>query len=51
MTREGEGAQDRRKAGEGGWLGELGEVAKDPAKVGVGERDLRVSTSGALGRE
>ena len=51
LTREGEGAQDLQKPREGGPLEVLGVAAKGLEKVGVGERDLRVTRSGAPGRE
>ena len=51
LTREGEGAQDLQKPGEGGPPEALGVAAKGLAKVGVGERDLRMTRSGAPGRE
>ena len=51
LTREGEGAQDLQKLGEGGPLEALGKAAKDLVKIDLGKCDLLATRSGALGRE
>ena len=51
LTREGEGAQDLQKPGEGGPPEALGVAAKGLAKVGVGERDLCITRFDAIAYE